>query len=513
MRRKILQTSESDKSIHPTAKTMYFLVLAAAVIFYAASCAKGPLWQDSGMIQYRVWHNDIEGGLGLALSHPLFYIIAIGVKYIPVGEFGYRVNLLSAVMGAVTIANIFLLVRLLTGRNFAAIISAVTLAVSHTFWAHSAIVETYTLYTALFSSELLIIWKYLKTGKVSFLYWLGLLNGLAVADHLFGVIPLACYTVFVFILLIKKKIQLKNAGVILGLWIVGALPYEYLIIKNMIQTGNVISVMSSALFGNSWENAVLNTSFTAKILKENILFLGLNFPTPDILLGLVGIWAIFKLPFDKVLRNLFIGLAVLFLIFASRYTVPDRYAFFIPFYVMLAIFAGLGVYFVQSRLQSKALLYFILLFSLMPVPVYAAAPAVVKKTNFNLGTRNNIPYRDDAEYFLKPWRTCDDGPARFANEAFMSAEKDSIIYADGTTVYALFYNQQVKGQRPDVKIVSGHGSSSNIKDYDEKAIDNLIEQKPIYVVCPEKGYCPEFLIEKFDFIKTGVLYKAINKKS
>ena len=52
------------------------------------------------MIQYRVWHNDIEGGLGLALSHPLFYILAIGAKYIPVGEFAYRVNLVSAIAAA-----------------------------------------------------------------------------------------------------------------------------------------------------------------------------------------------------------------------------------------------------------------------------------------------------------------------------------------------------------------------------------------------------------------------------
>ena len=79
---------------------MYFVVLAAAAALYVGTGAPGTLWQDSGMIQYRVWHNDIEGKLGLALAHPLFYILAIGAKYIPLGEFAHRVNLVSALQRA-----------------------------------------------------------------------------------------------------------------------------------------------------------------------------------------------------------------------------------------------------------------------------------------------------------------------------------------------------------------------------------------------------------------------------
>jgi len=68
----------------------YFVVLCGTLALYIVSCAPGALWQDSGLIQYRIWHNDIEGFLGLAISHPLFYILAIGVKYIPLGEFAIK---------------------------------------------------------------------------------------------------------------------------------------------------------------------------------------------------------------------------------------------------------------------------------------------------------------------------------------------------------------------------------------------------------------------------------------
>ena len=88
-----------QSSIFSNVKVSYAAVLLAALVLYAATCAPGPLWQDSGVYQYRIWHNDIEGKLGLALSHPLYHITGIIVKYIPFGEFAYRVNLISAIIG------------------------------------------------------------------------------------------------------------------------------------------------------------------------------------------------------------------------------------------------------------------------------------------------------------------------------------------------------------------------------------------------------------------------------
>jgi len=111
----------------------YLVVLALAMALYTISCTPSAVWQDSGMIQYRVWHNDIEGRLGLALSHPLFYMLTIAAKHVPFGEFGCKVNMTTAIISAVAVANLFLLVRLWLGKTFPAIIGAATLALSHTF--------------------------------------------------------------------------------------------------------------------------------------------------------------------------------------------------------------------------------------------------------------------------------------------------------------------------------------------------------------------------------------------
>ena len=128
------------------------------------TCAPGTVWQDAGLIQYRVWHNDIEGKLGLAFSHPLFYLIAIVFKHIPIGDFCYKVNILGTLISAFAIANLYLLLRLWVGENFPALLGAATLALSHTFWQHSTMPETYGLAVALLLLELIMLLQYARTS-------------------------------------------------------------------------------------------------------------------------------------------------------------------------------------------------------------------------------------------------------------------------------------------------------------------------------------------------------------
>lgn len=495
----------------PKLARWYFAVLCAALALYTVSCAPGALWQDSGLIQYRIWHNDIEGFLGLALSHPLFYLCGIAAKYIPFGEFGYRVNLVSAIAAAVAVANLFLFVRLWLGKALPAVVAALTLALSHTFWAHASIIETYTLWAALFFAELIMLLQHTKTKRVGYLYLLGLFNGLAITDHMLASIPLVCYAAFFIVLLLKKQIIFRQLCIVAVCWIIGALPYEFLIIKNIIQTKDIAGTLSSAAFGNSWQEAVLNTSLSAKIVKENLLFILLNFPTPNIILFFAGCLALFSMPLNTVVRNILAAVAILFFIFAFRYTVVDRYAFFIPFYCVASVFIGLGTYHFSGRIRSKVLMAVIVAFSLLPVGVYFAAPTLAEKAHLNIGTRADIPYRNDLRFFLQPWKTGYRGAEQFAEEALKIDEKQSIIYADTTTVGPLLYVQQVNGKRPDIKIVSGIIKSKDAPDFSERTIEQLLKEWSVYVVSRRPGYCPAFVLEHYDLAPKGILWRVVER--
>jgi hypothetical protein len=490
----------------------YIVVLCCALVLYIVSCAPGALWQDSGLIQYRIWHNDIEGFLGLAISHPLFYILAIGVKYIPLGEYIHRINLVSAVAGAFAVANMFLLVRLWLGRNLPAVVAAIIFAVSHTFWRHASIIETYTLWTALFVTELIMLLQYTRTKRVHYLYWLGLLNGLSIAVHMLSSISLICYAVFIAFLLFKKEIHIKNLAIIVLLWITGAMPYEYLIVKNIIQTGDLTGTLSSTIFGYRWRAAVLNTSLSEGMVKENFLYILLNFPTPSFLLFFVGCFGLYKMSPSGAFRNIIIALTVLFFLFAFRYTISDRYAFFIPFYCLASLLIGYGADILLTRKNSIVPKCLILLFCVLPVGVYAILPLAAEKMQLKIGTRNDIPYRNDYKYFLQPWKTGYKGAELFANEALNLPEDNAIIYADTTTVGPLLYLQEVKGKRPDIKIVSGIINSKDAPKFNEQSIVQLLKAGQVYLVSNKPGYCPQFVLDNYDLIHTGILWQVVKSK-
>jgi hypothetical protein len=507
-----MQTVKNENSffISKNPATGYFAVLFAAVVLYVISCAPGPLWQDSGMYQYRIWHNDIEGKLGLALSHPLYHIIGIGVKYIPLGEFAYRVNLISAITAAFTIANLFLLLRLWLGKNLPAAMAAITLAFSWTIWQSAAIAEVYTLYSALFLAELIMLLQYVKTKRVGFLYLLALFNGLAIADHMWGIIPFACYVVFAAVLLFQKQIRLRNLVVFVGLWVIGAAPYEYLIIKSIIRTAGFTTTMASALFGNSWRGAVLNTHLSATLVRENLIFMAYNFSTFNGLFLFAGLYGLKTVSPCRSFTNILLALLILFFVFAFRYTVPDRYVFFIPFYCVGSIIGGVGFDLFITQPDRRILRGMVFFLALFPVPTYIVAPIVAQKVQYNITTERKVHFRNDYIWFLRPWRTNYHQPEKFAREALSGVEKEAVIIADGTTVYPLWYVQKIKGIAPDVKIVSQHGTYENPVTFPTAdTISKMVAERTVYVVSPVGGYCPDFLLERYKFEKSGVFWKVV----
>jgi hypothetical protein len=325
-------------------------------------------------------------------------------------------------------------------------------------------------------------------------------------------IPFVCYTIFIIKLLVKKEINIRNLGTIVLLWMTGGLPYEFLVVRSMIQTGDIAGTLASAAFGMRWRQAVLSTSMSMEMLKENLCYILFNFPTPNLLLFLIGGYALFRISISRDLRNILLVLIALFFVFAFRYPVPDRYAFFIPFYIMTSVFMGFGTHYLLSRINHKALGFLVILFSLLPVGVYSIAPTMAGRMQFNIGTRNDIPYREDNVYFLRPWKTGYRGPERFADEALEMVADNAVIYADATTVAPLLLARHVQAKRPDVAIISGTLNSKNAPLFNEKTIDTLLQNRPIYIVSQKAGYCPAFVLENYDLVRTGILWKVVTNE-
>ncbi len=101
------------------------------------------------------------------------------------------------------------------------------------------------------------------------------------------------------------------------------------------------------------------------------------------------------------------------------------------------------------------------------------------------------------------------GPEQFADEVFNTVKDNAVIYADGTTVYALLYVQEVKNQRSDIRIVSDHPNRKNPLVFNEQTVPELLTETSVYVVSPLTGYCPQFLLEQYEFEQAGILWKVV----
>src|SRR5687767_3748520 len=105
------------------------LVGSAALALYIRTLAPSLLWGDSAEFQTLSYT--------LGMTHPSGYMTQIMFgklfTYIPVGNIAYRVNLMSAFFGALSVAETYLIVRLLGGWRSAAVGASLLLALTEGF--------------------------------------------------------------------------------------------------------------------------------------------------------------------------------------------------------------------------------------------------------------------------------------------------------------------------------------------------------------------------------------------
>jgi hypothetical protein len=174
---------------------------------------------------------------------------------------------------------------------------------------------------------------------------------------------------------------------------------------------------------------------------------------------------------------------------------------------------GVGFDLLITQPGRRMLRGIVFLLALSPVPTYLVAPIVAQKVQYNLATEREVPFRNDYTWFLRPWYTGYRIPEKFADEVFNTIEDNAIIYADGASVYPLLYAQEIQGKRKDVKIISSHPNRGNPVVFDEQTLPELLARTSVYVVSKKAGYCPQFLLEQYEFQPAGVIWKVVVKSS
>ena len=489
----------------------YLFVLIAVGILYFISVAPGPLWQDNGLAQIRVVTHDYVGKLGLALSHPLFYLMGQAFQFLPFHESAFKTNLVAAVFAALTTVNVYLLLnRILIGSNhrrLAAVIGTLSLALAHTFWQHASLAEVYSVSTFILTCELLALVKFINCGQVRWWLLVWFLNGVECSNHVLALITLAAILIWSIFLFTTGKVKIVWILPAIVLWIVGCLPYEYLGFQAWRDGQTLAQVIRSMLFGQ-FQSKVLNVHFDFGLRVMTLGVIVLNFPTFNIFLIPVG-WFTGKKFVNAGLFNVLLMATLFHFIFAMRYPVSDQYTFFIMTVFFMSLWMGIGAAWLIERWSWRTAV-FLILFSLIPPAVYAAIPrfpAVVHRIYPRFGYAP-IAYRDEAKYFLWPWKTGYLGPDRLVKEVFAEIGPNAIIIADDTSARPFEYYQLAKGQRTDLKIVSSlYGNLPVARKV--KKLEEELTQRQIWIIRPYPGYCPAWVLNHFKIVSQGPLYRVI----
>lgn len=383
-------------------------------------------------------------GIVHAPGSPLYLLIAHLFTWLPIGDVGYRVNLLSACATAVTMLFVYYICRHFSIRRSLALTITWFIAFTYYVWILALVAELYALQGTFTTGLLLLALKWRERSNPRLLYALAFLFGLGLGNHLS--LSLLAPGFAILVLTAKKPIwqQPRQIAVVTVLGLLGASIYLYLPLRYASDTplnyAYYWGVDLTTWHGFWWmiTGRMFGSLFFAvppqSIPLEMLTFfhqLVSNFVGLGFLIGLLGLikdWS--RRPhFHLALLSMF----TIHIGFYITYLAGDKDLMFLPAYLIWGIWFGLGVQIISLWLAPhiqktfpNLVTFFVLLMAIGTLIM-------------------NYTYADVSQ----------DWSARELGETIFEEIEDQSIYL-GTWGDApiLEYLQIVEGQRPDVTILN-----------------------------------------------------------
>lgn len=420
----------------------WLVTFVVALAVYAATANRGVQWQDSGDRMLRILVKDPVGTMGLALSHPLHHWLGRIVVAGHFGEPAVVATLLSSLMGAIAVANVFGCVRTLTRHTGAAVFAAASLGVAHTFWKMSTLTETYTVTCALLAAECWCL-AGLGRGRRWALPGMFLFNGLGIANHLLASLTTPVLVVVAVVSLCRRTVGVRHCIAAAVLWLAGSSLYTGLVVAELLRTHDLAGTLRSALFGFAFEENVLNTRISLGMLAVNLAFVVYNFPNLLLPAAAYGMVRGRRADVPALAHRALLAGLIIHAVFVLRYNIGDQYTFFLPLYLLLSVFGGMGAAAVSSQRASwcRVLRCAAAVLLLLTPAIYALTPMVARHFAL-LKSFPQRPYRDSYIYLFTPWGVADPSAERMATAALALAGPNGLIlHEDRMGAFALEYKR------------------------------------------------------------------------
>jgi len=428
-------------------------------------------------------------------GYPLYILIAHTFTWLPVGDIGYRVNLLSAVFAAITLYFVYCIVLRLTRETVAALAAAWTLGLSYPFWANSVVAEVYTLDAALVSGMLLFLLRWNEEREIRDLVVAFALFGLSLTNRTTNLLSLPALVLFVLPAWRLERGRIAGAAfaaipplslyAFLPLRSLGGAAYRWGSTYTLSAERRPIDLSDPQMFWGyvtarvfrpltqmySWpdrlhEVLVFAGDFWAALLGGGVFILALG-----------AVWLFMR---QRRVTLLLALVALPNTLFFINYAAPDKDTMFLTAYVVAAILVGCGVAWLLAIVAPARAISWRRPTAFAIVAVWAV---LLVQTNFSLvdvSKDRRAPQESEA--------------------LFRTADDHAVIIGRWTDIAPLESLQIVDHKRADLALVHEWALSDqgliNVARYNARA------GRTVYVFREEP-----LLEDRFDFIPVGDWYR------
>ena len=511
----------TQKHLFPISRFDVFIALligSLSLALYIRTLAPSLLYGDVAEFQTLSY----TLGMTHASGYPTQIIFGHLFTFLPFGDIAYRVNLMSAFFGALAVANVYLIVRLMGGWRTAGLLASFTLTTSVFYWRRMIIAESYGPAAGMLTVVWLSVLFWRRTDKWGWLFVAGLAGGLSMGIH--STVIMTGAAVLVYLLLTARKRSAwigAAAGAVLGL----ALTFAFFLYLDYNDPPS--SIYNTTYRTNLSERGLTPEEFDTPIhrllaifpagsfwtyyfsaapseIQRRVVEYVNSFPRWQFAGILLGMLALFAIPKDGQWRwreGLYALIAfALIWGFAVSVEFSVYQEFYVPVAVIVHVWLGMGASTLLDGAEWPLKRWQVLRAERSGLLVSLLGLALVALSIWNVRTNLRLAVTKGTTTFIQSEKIYPNDPERAIKEGrriLGKVEDNAILFANWDRLYSYVYTAHILEGRTGIamhEVLEPPTPGSTMKAY----IDANLGSRPIYFTLQVPGLETYYNVEQIE---------------
>jgi hypothetical protein len=282
-------------------------------------------------------------------GYPTFSLIGKLMSMIPIGDLAYRLNLISAIFGALTILFLFLAINKLTKNEIISLASSLSFAFLLTFWSLSIRLEFDTLNSFFIILIIFAAFLFNESKLRRHLYFFFFCLGLSLTNHPIALFVMPAFLLYIIIINPKIFKSFKVISLSILFLILPMILYIYIPIRSLqgYGTANTLEKFIYYITGRTTTGKTFGGSFgnnsiqvVLKVFKDFILIIYKNFGIILIIIAIIGFVYLIKKNWKFAISSLFVP--ILSMAIVSQYLGQSPQNYTIDSMIIISFYISFG---------------------------------------------------------------------------------------------------------------------------------------------------------------------------